>query len=414
MSLAPTPFPAAEPSDWLGSLERAERRGVEGLGRRAIGLERLLTVSREIATLDLDAALDRILRAILDLSTTRRGAILLGEEDGSLHCERALGWPVTAGGGSGPDYSHHLVERALASGQIAAVEDVDHTSKAHWTSVVSLGLRALVAIPLVSQRGTLGVIYLDTDAADRAARERFDLSLLAAFGAQAAIALDNARLYRQLENQVHDLQRALSTPFRCGDILYRSAAMDRVCRAIRQVAETEVTVLIQGETGTGKELVAQAIHASGRRSGGRFLAQNVGALPDELLESELFGHRRGAFSGAVEHKAGLFEAAAGGTVFLDEIGDASPALQVRLLRLLETRTFRRLGETTDRRTDVRVVAATNRDLAEEVSAGRFRADLYFRLSVFPIQVPPLRERRRTSRSWSPTSSNGRTPSWAGT
>ncbi len=394
MSLAqPTPPPATDPTDWLVTFERAERRGVEELGRRAVALERLLAVSSEIATLDLDAALDRILRAVLDLSATRRAALLLLQPDGSLACARALGWPSPDDGPTAPAFSQSLVAQALATGTVSAVENMGLAEEQNRTSAVRLGLRALVAIPLRSQRETLGALYLDTDAEEGTPGPRFDPSLLAAFGAQAAIALENARLYRRLEEENLQLQRALGSPLRCGEILYRSAGMDRVCRAVGQVAGTDVTVLVLGETGTGKELVARALHSASRRSGGRFLAQNMGALPDELLESELFGHRRGAFSGAIENKAGLFEAADGGTVLLDEIGDASPALQIRLLRLLETRTFRRLGETADRRTTARVVAATHRDLEAEVRAGRFRADLFYRLNVFPIQVPPLRERR---------------------
>lgn len=162
---------------------------------------------------------------------------------------------------------------------------------------------------------------------------------------------------------------------------------------IEKISDCNAPVLIEGETGTGKELVARAVHYNGLRKDKRFLSQNAGALPDTILESELFGHRRGAFSGAVENKTGLFEAADGGTVFLDEIGEASPALQVRLLRLLETGSFRRVGDTIQRTTDVRIIAATNRDLKKEVANGRFREDLYYRLSVFPITLPALRERR---------------------
>lgn len=175
--------------------------------------------------------------------------------------------------------------------------------------------------------------------------------------------------------------------------VFRSEAMSKVLRLIRKAMAAEVPVLILGETGCGKELVAQAIHLCGPRRERVFLAQNTGALPDTLLESELFGHSRGAFSGAHQAKAGLFEAADGGTVFLDEIGEASAALQVRLLRFLETGAFRRVGETEDRFSQVRIVAATHRDLEADVEAGRFRADLYYRLNAFPIVLPPLRERQ---------------------
>jgi two-component system response regulator GlrR len=177
-----------------------------------------------------------------------------------------------------------------------------------------------------------------------------------------------------------------------GRLLGRSAVMRELFATLARVAPTDASVLIQGETGTGKELVAQAIHEGSQRAGGPFVVVDCGALPDNLLESELFGHARGAFTGAVSARAGAIEVAEGGTVFLDEVGEVPLAMQPKLLRVLEARAVRRVGETQHRSIDVRFIAATHRDLRTMVNTGAFREDLYFRLSVLPVVVPPLRDR----------------------
>src|SRR6267154_1338134 len=187
------------------------------------------------------------------------------------------------------------------------------------------------------------------------------------------------------------LPKVISNSF--GQVIGKSPALQAVLRQVERVAPTDCTVLIQGETGTGKELIAQAIHNTGSRRGRPFVRVNCAAIPLDLLESELFGHEKGAFTGAIAQKIGRFELADKGTLFLDEVGDIPPALQPKLLRVLQEQEFERLGSTRTHQVDVRLVAATNRDLTEMVNRGEFRSDLYYRLNVFPVLLPPLRERR---------------------
>jgi two-component system response regulator PilR (NtrC family) len=201
--------------------------------------------------------------------------------------------------------------------------------------------------------------------------------------------LERKRL--QQENVL--LKRQLGTPNKFANIVGGSSAMTSVFELIETIAPTGSTVLITGESGTGKELVARAIHARSSRSDRPFVAVNCGALPDTLLESELFGHMRGAFTGADTNKKGLLEVAEKGTIFLDEIGEMSAMTQVKLLRVLQERKFRRLGGTEEVEANIRIIAATNRDLAKMVTAGEFREDLFYRINVIPVKLPPLRERQ---------------------
>jgi PAS domain S-box-containing protein len=195
------------------------------------------------------------------------------------------------------------------------------------------------------------------------------------------------------ESELDHLRRELHERYSRHNLVGRSAPMRELSAAIEMLASTDATVLITGDTGTGKELVAQAIHHTSARRDRQFVSVNCAALNDNLLESELFGHVRGAFTGAVHDKPGRFEVAAGGTIFLDEIGDTTSAFQAKLLRVLQEKTFERVGDNRSRQTDVRVIAATNKDLRQLAHDGRFREDLYYRLAVIPVHVPPLRDRR---------------------
>ncbi|MBV24756.1 MAG: sigma-54-dependent Fis family transcriptional regulator [Gemmatimonadetes bacterium] len=219
------------------------------------------------------------------------------------------------------------------------------------------------------------------------------LSILASLIAHVVRVGQFAEEEKALMDENRRLRRELADRYRPSNVVGNSREMEPVYEMIGQVAQSDATVLIRGESGTGKELIANALHYGSRRSGGPFVRINCAALPESLIESELFGHEKGSFSGAVQQKEGRFERASGGTIFLDEIGDLKNSVQLRLLRVLQEREFERVGGTKVLTADVRVVAATNRPLERDMEDGRFRADLYYRLNVFPIHVPPLRDRR---------------------
>ncbi|MDH3211234.1 MAG: sigma-54 dependent transcriptional regulator [Myxococcales bacterium] len=210
---------------------------------------------------------------------------------------------------------------------------------------------------------------------------------------EVRIVVEKALEKKLLSSENRRLRTELRSRDRDRSIIGSSPAMQRIFEILTQVADTKANVLLSGESGTGKEVVARAIHNSGDRRNLPFVPVNCAAIPENLLESELFGHVKGSFTGAVQNKAGLFESADGGTLFLDEVGDLPPSLQVKLLRVIQDKSIRRVGGNSDRRVDVRIITATNRRLDEEIAAGRFREDLYYRLNVIEIPMPPLRERR---------------------
>ena len=258
--------------------------------------------------------------------------------------------------------------------------------------------RSMVCVPLKSRKGFLGVFYaLNKTTGDFTEK---DCKLLEILSGSIAVSISNAQLYGELTDHLESLERQkqtllsqvqAETGFR--EIIGSSPPMKKLFGLMQKVIDVPTTVLIQGETGTGKELIAKVIHYKGPLKDKPFIAENCAALPESLLESELFGHVRGAFTGAVADKKGLFQLADGGTIFLDEIGEISLPMQVKLLRVLQEGQFRPVGGHKTVEVNVRLIASTNRNLAEESSAGRFREDLYYRINVFQITPPPLRERK---------------------
>lgn len=258
-------------------------------------------------------------------------------------------------------------------------------------SVVNLKLCSVMCVPLLERGGEpFGLIYLGNDRVANLFEKR-SLELLTVYAAQASLLVKNAQLLNELSTENRTLKQARDEA-RFGEIIGACDAMREVYRKLDKIAPTDISVLITGDTGTGKELIARELHRRSPRKDGPFVTINCGAIPENLLESELFGHVKGAFTGAVATRIGKFQAANGGTLFLDEVGELPTALQVKLLRALQEKVITRVGDTRSEVVDIRIVAATNRVLEDEIKEGRFREDLYYRLNVVGLHLPPLRER----------------------
>jgi formate hydrogenlyase transcriptional activator len=278
------------------------------------------------------------------------------------------------------------------------IRDLPQVGLPQSDTAVAEGVKTICVLPLVYRDHVLGVLVLARRA--ETAFSPDDLEFLARIADQVAMAVENALAYGQIaalkdklaQEKVY-LEEEIRTGHHFEDIVGESIALRRVLKEVESVAPTHATVLIRGETGTGKELIARALHDLSPRRDRTFVKLNCAAIPTGLLESELFGHEKGAFTGAISQKVGRFELAHQGTLFLDEVGDIPPELQPKLLRALQEQEFERLGSTRTIRVDVRLVAATNRDLAQMVALGTFRSDLYYRFNVFPVVLPPLRDRR---------------------
>jgi Nif-specific regulatory protein len=380
----------------------------EGAIREALKVEKLwllLELSRGFSALmDLDELLPQVIAKTKKVFQAESCSLLLFDEE-----RQELYFPLTSE--ESPEMDQRLreirvpVDRGIAgwvvkNGRPALVRDVsgDERFYPEVDRLTGGATRDLIYAPLRTKTRITGALGLRNKQVGTFTEE--DLLMLEALAGPIGIAIENASLYQgvlvseaQLKMEVTALQRDVSSRRAYEEIVGAAPAMVQVFQLMESAISSPITVLLEGETGTGKELIARAIHAHGARKDKPFVAVNCASLSETLLQSELFGHKKGAFTGAVDDHPGLFEVANDGTLFLDEIGETTNGLQQHLLRALQEGEVRRVGETRVRRVNVRVISASHRDLAEEVRRHRFREDLYYRLSVFPIRVPPLRERR---------------------
>lgn len=352
-------------------------------------LSALMKISTTINSIrGLDDLLERLLELLFEVVPAQRGAILLTNE-GSFETSLVFGLDRARKKDQAVNVSRTIVQQVLRDG-VALLANDGAADSAHATeSLISTRAHSVMCVPLIMFDRKLGVLYLDTTRA----RDQFNrdhLQLVAAIAGIAAVAIENARQFEWLETENERLLADVNIEH---NMVGESAAMQRVYHFISKVAQKDATVLICGESGTGKELAARAIHRNSKRAQKPFMAVNCAALNESLLESELFGHEKGSFTGAFAQKKGRLEIADGGTVFLDEIGELSTPLQVKLLRVLQEREFERVGGTITIKVDLRLIAATNKNLEEAMEASQFRQDLYYRLNVVSLEMPALCERR---------------------
>ncbi len=290
-------------------------------------------------------------------------------------------------------FSSGILQKVVSNKKPFLYHDVQSDpTLSQFDSVQIHKIKSVLGVPIIKDGNVWGVILVDSQI-NRKEFTEDNLIFLDFFSNLVSLALDKILNLQKLENENLYLKNQLQSTQKIPEIVGESPAIKKLFQLIHKVAATDATVLILGESGTGKELVARSIHNLSQRKDKPYIAQFCGSIPDTLLESELFGYKKGAFTGATSDKKGLFEVADGGTFFLDEIADISSALQAKLLRVLQNKEIIRLGDTKPIKVDVRIITATNKDLKQLVNENKFREDLFYRLNVFPIEIPPLRERR---------------------
>jgi transcriptional regulator with GAF, ATPase, and Fis domain len=360
------------------------------------GLRKLFSFSERLMTIrSVDALLETLLDGVIEITGASRGTLLLidpVEGEGAtprIRASRNVQGEALLDktGGISDSIVRHVIETKRP---IIVSDALSDTTFGKSDSVMALKLSSVMCAPLLSQGEVIGALYVGNDEVKHLF-DRAQLDILIIFAGQASLILQNAMLLNALRADKEKLTAELSDK-RFGELIGSCPSMMEVFRKLQKVAGTDISLLITGETGTGKELIAREVHRLSGRVHGPFVTVNCGAIPENLIESEMFGHVKGAFTGAIASRPGKFQQANGGTLFLDEVGELTPALQVKLLRAIQERVVFRVGDSKPEKCDIRILAATNRNLDEMIKTGEFREDLYYRLNVVNIWLPPLRER----------------------
>ncbi|MBN2801514.1 MAG: sigma 54-interacting transcriptional regulator [Deltaproteobacteria bacterium] len=354
-------------------------------------LKRLQQLSFELFSLEsVDEILEKLMDSVIELTGAAKGFLIIFE-DGEPLIKVARNLKRENMADAIEQLSDTIIATVVETKKAMIITDAKNSTKfAKSESILSLNLSSVLCVPLLQKHTLLGIIYLGNDTVTGLFESNL-LETLNIFAAQASLIVHNALLLNDLKLENKVLSTRLESD-RFGEITGASKAMESVFSQIEKVAPTEVSVLISGETGTGKELIAREIHKRSNRKNGVFITVNCGAIPENLMESEFFGHVKGAFTGAERENIGKFQAANGGTLFLDEIGEMPIGLQVKILRALQERQVTKVGSTKSEQIDIRVLSATNKELEDEIKKGTFREDLFYRLNVIHISLPPLRKR----------------------
>ncbi|MCC7431584.1 sigma 54-interacting transcriptional regulator, partial [bacterium] len=352
----------------------------------------LEVISAVNTTKNIDELLALIIDKTLEVTSAERGFLMMKNESGELEFAVARNFNREDLREGSLEISQTTVNQVFKTGKSVFADNIPKDEiLSKQGSILDLDLKVILCVPLKIKEQVLGVIYVDSKFSAGILQEN-QLKLMEAFASQSAIAIENARLYSLLENENKTLKKQLQERFRFGKIIGKSQKMLEVYEKIEILAQRNITVMVNGETGTGKELVAKAIHYESKRKAKPLVILNCAALPETLLESELFGYEKGAFTGATERKKGKFELANEGSIFLDEIGDMPLLTQAKILRVIQEKKFYRLGGEKEIEVDVRIIAATHKNLLETVEKGTFRQDLFYRLNIAKIELPSLRER----------------------